>query len=409
MDINKQTFCAAPWFAMRNQNSGEFRVCCEHDIESSEFNGKTIYNSDDSLESWMNSDYQKYLREQLNNGVKVTECRKCWDREDSGLISLRQNINSMITNNRDTDLDNTWIPVYFKNKKDYVNDLLLIADIKINNVCNFSCAMCNARDSSLIYNEWASQPNNEFVSEYTDNNPDYFIEIKQAYQLKNGIQVLDEVLKNPIKFLKILGGEPLLNSKLIKRLTEIPESHRKKIDLVFITNGSVDLVDISQQLQGFNRICYTISTEATGNIQDYIRRGSNWIEIEKNIDNLLKYKQTSSVDLDIEIHTTIQALNILYYADLRTWCKDRNLKHTITVLQVPEYLSLSVVNEELKQQVISILKTLVLDDNAEGLISILKDTKYNSELAEKFVRFIKWYDPELKLLDIDSRWKGLFV
>ena len=408
MNLNTQTFCAAPWFAMRNQNTGEFRACCEHDIESSEFKGRTKYDSNDSLESWMNSDYQQYLRQQLNNGVKVNECRKCWDREGQGLTSLRQDINNMVTGGLGNNLDQSWVTVYFKNKKDYRNDLLLSADVKINNICNYSCAMCNATDSSIIYNKWIEQLDNEFVSEYTNNNINYFADIRVAYQEKNGMQVLNDVLNYPIKFLKLLGGEPLLNPKLMSRLMEIPEKQRSKINLMFITNGSVDLAEISQKLTGFNRIYYIISIEATGTVQDYVRRGSSWQDIQQNIDQFLKYAKTSTDKLCAEVHTTLQALNIVHYADLKNWCQDRNIKTTITMLETPAYLSLAVVPNNIKQQAIKDLKSINTDSDIQALITALENTRINQQLVEKFVRFIKWYDPKLELLNIDSRWQGLF-
>ena len=408
MQLNKKTFCAAPWFSMRNQNTGEFKVCCEHSTESTDFVGRTKYNSNDSLESWMNSDYQQYLRQQLNNGVKVNECRKCWDREDNGLTSLRQNINNMVTDSSGGNLDQTWLPVYFKNKNNYRNDLLLMADVKINNICNFSCAMCNAADSSIIHNKWSSQQHNEFVLEYTNTNASYFADIKDAYQEKNGMQVLDEVLTGSIKFLKLLGGEPLLNPKLLLRLTEIPEKQRKKINLMFITNGSVDLVDTSRKLAGFNSIYYIISIEATGSIQDYVRRGSSWETIQKNIDQFLNYAKTSTDNLCVEVHTTIQSLNIAHYADLKTWCQDRNIKTTITMLETPAYLGLAILPDHIKQQAIENLTETNTDSDTQALIIALENTKVNPILVEKFIRFIKWYDPKLELLDIDSRWQGLF-
>jgi hypothetical protein len=189
---------------------------------------------------------------------------------------------------------------------------------------------------------------------------------------------------------------------------EIPASKRKKIDLIFITNGSVDLVKVSKQLTGFHNIYYIVSIEATGAVQDYIRRGSNWMEIEKNIDNFLNYKQQCADRLEVEIHCTCQALNIMHYADLKQWCQTRNIRHTVGILQSPNYLSLSVVPNELKQKVVTILKSLTIDSNVQGLLSVLADTDYNADLAEKFVRFIKWYDPALKLLEVDTSWQELF-
>ena len=78
-------------------------------------------------------------------------------------------------------------------------------------------------------------------------------------------------------------------------------------------------------------------------------------------------------------------------------------------MQSPNYLSLSAVSEELKQKIVTILKSLTIDSNVQGLLSVLADTNYNSDLAEKFVRFIKWYDPELKLLQVDTAWQELFL
>jgi len=408
MNLNKQTFCAAPWFSMRNQNSGEFKVCCEHSIELTKFKGKTKYNSNDSLESWMNSDYQKYLRQQLDDGAAVDECRKCWDREAQGLPSLRQNINNMITDGLGDTLDQTWLPVYFKNKKDYCTDLLLMADVKINNLCNFSCAMCNAADSSIINNKWSSQRDNEFVVEYTDTNLSYFDDIKNAYQVKNGMQVLDEILDSPVRFLKILGGEPLLNPKLLARLANIPEKHRSKINLMFITNGSVDLIDVSTQLNGFRSIYYIVSIEATGAMQNYVRRGSNWLNIEQNIDRYLKYASTSTAKLGIEVHTTIQALNITHYAGLKKWCDNRKIKTTVTVLETPVYLGMSVIPDNIKKQAVELLTEAKSDPDVQALLRLINETATDLTLVEKFVRFIKWYDPDLELLDIDPVWKELF-
>ena len=408
MQTNKQTFCAAPWFSMRNENSGQYRVCCFHKGNLTKFAGKSEFDSNDTMESWLNSEYMQYLRQQLDQGHRVPECRKCWDQEAVGLTSLREHTNDMISNRLERTLDQTWVPLYFKNKNDYRVDLLIAADVKINNLCNFSCAMCNAAESSIIYNKWHKQQDNEFVLEYIQSKPDYFPQIKDAYMVKNGMQMLEEVLAQPIKYLKILGGEPLLNSKLIDRLTKIPDQHKRQLNLTFITNGSVDLVNISRQLIGFKSVYYVASLEATGPLQDYVRRGSDWALIEQNIDNFLLYAKTASDNFVVECHSTIQALSISGYADLKKWCQLRDIRSAIFVLEDPGYLSLSVLPEQMRLDTIAEIERLDLDNTVAALLLILKETVYNTDSAEKFIRFIKWYDPNLELLDIDSRWQGSF-
>jgi hypothetical protein len=151
-----------------------------------------------------------------------------------------------------------------------------------------------------------------------------------------------------------------------------------------------------------------VSIEAVGLMQNYTRRGSNWFHIEKNIDRFLEYTKTSTDNLGVEVHTTVQALNIAHYSSLKKWCNDRTIKNTITILETPAYLGMSVVPNTIKNQAIVSLNELELDTDAQALLLLLKEISYDPILAEKFIRFIKWYDPELELLEVDNSWQELF-
>ena len=79
MNLDKNTFCSAPWFQIRNENTGQYRVCCLIDDSKSDFPGKKDYSwPNDSPEIFFNRDYVKYLRENLSNGKKIGSSLLNW-------------------------------------------------------------------------------------------------------------------------------------------------------------------------------------------------------------------------------------------------------------------------------------------------------------------------------------------
>ena len=405
MNINQKTFCAAPWFSIRNENRGEYRACCAIDSDKSEFKGQRVYNLTTAAEVWLNSDYMKYLREKLTTGSQLPECSACWHKESYGLQSLRLSTNNSVTDNRGCNLAQTWIASYLKNKQDFKVDLLVAADIKINNLCNYECVMCNPADSSQIYTRWINTKN-EFVQDYVDRSPSYFQIIKDVYMEQDGEQLLHDVLSKPLKFLKLLGGEPLLNKKLLNLLSSLPEKKKKTLSLSFVTNGSVDLVKVVQQLGAYKHINFSLSLEAVGDMQEYVRKNSNWNQISANVDHFLNHVCKSNNQLSMEILTVAQPLTAWHYPELKQWADIRNLHITTTILQHPEYLSFTVLPESVAEQIVDQLEKIPTADLiAPAIINEIKNRQFDPEMFEKFCRYIKWFDPSLQLLSYSPIWK----
>lgn len=408
MKINQNTFCAAPWFFIRNENRGEYRVCCAIDQKSTEFNGNTNYSLDRPVQDWTNSEYMQYVRKNLTEGVYLKECKKCWQRESAGVKSLRQMTNDTITDNRGNELEKTWVINYFKHKNDYLYDLLLAADIKVDNICNFECVMCNPADSSQIYARWINQQDNEFVKDLAEKKKDYFEIVRQTYINHDGVQLLDHALESPIRFLKILGGEPLLNKKTLNKLQNLPEEKKKKISLTFVTNGSVDLVNTVRQLGNFKNIHFVVSIDAIGSLQEYIRVNCDWNYVSKNIETFIENFSVDNKKIGLSLLCTIQALNVNAYLGTENWARERNIPIDITILSEPEHLSFSILHDDWKKQIIQNLSQ-TNNNNIELIVTSLLNSTYNNDLKEKFVRFIKWQDPDLNLLKIDPAWKSFLI
>ena len=108
---NKDTFCVAPWFQIRNENNLKKRVCCKISM--------TTATDSEPLEH-LNNDQNIRLKKNLHEGIKDSACYKCWKDEEKNVRSVRQNLNGLLLNNKQ-ELKNTWIESYFKRKQTKCN------------------------------------------------------------------------------------------------------------------------------------------------------------------------------------------------------------------------------------------------------------------------------------------------
>jgi len=358
------------------------RVCGSIDEQSQDSSSE-----DSEPLQYLNSDQIISLKKDLHNGIKNKHCKRCWKQEEIGKESYRQKLNEFVTSNKE--FSQSWLKNYFSNKDNFDSDMLLMSDIKIGNTCNHACLMCIPNDSSLIYNKWQNNLQNEFVAKKLNDDPDYLQRIKQnGYKNDKYRNYLKQVLKNKnLKLLKILGGEPLLDKTLLKNLSEINNAIKSKIELQIITNGSLSLTQCAKYLGNFKKIVFVVSLEGIGKLQEYARKGSVWETLSQNIIESKNYK-----NIELHICHTFQTTTVLGYRDLEKWCKEQNLPITIGFVYDPSYLSFSSLKPECRNSIMADTKL-----NKE-----LFDTKFDSAQHELFKRYIDWYekDGKVKLRDI---------
>jgi hypothetical protein len=393
--MNPDTFCAAPWFRIRIDWDGKFRSCCEINTAQSNFAGqKEFLLNDSTVHEFMSSDYLTYLRQELTQGNRLSECSRCWAKEANGVRSLRQTHVDTVTNTQDADVSKTWIPHFVRRAPEFDQYRITAADVKLSNVCNFSCVMCSPVSSSKIFDTWNNNQDNKFVQLKLQKQPDYLQNITATHQQLRSYQHLFDILTQPIMQLQLLGGEPLLDKKMFSILAEQPAENKARISLNFITNGSQDLVAAVERLQGYKQVSFSISLEGVGVIQDWARTGSDWTEIEQNI---LAAQQQGIL---VAVAHTIQASTAIKLPELVRWCQQHRLQLDCGVLTEPDYLSVAVLPAEIRQ--------LTLDqfDLGNELERSLHDLIASLPLAvdryNDFVEYVAWYerDSSIKLRDI---------
>jgi organic radical activating enzyme len=396
MNYNPDTFCSAAWFGLRNEQFGQFRVCSKIDIECSNFDGITDHAwPQHTAEQFVNSDYAQYVRKNLTQGQCLPECHRCWTSEKLGLPSARIVSNHTVTNNSGQDLSRTWVHSYMSRKQDYVQDHLIAADVKLTNTCNFACAMCNPADSSRIYAVWAGNVQHPVVQLHLEKNPDYLDQVRASFVDKNNHQLLAELLTKRPRHIKLLGGEPLLDQTVLNMLCE--SQHASTTRLSFVTNGSVDLLATTQRLHNFQSVHYTVSLEGVGAVQDYLRRGSNWQQIAHNIEQFChKFPD------HINIHVTVQALNLAHLPKLLDWCQARDLPITFGMVEDPAYLSVAAIPHQLRDAD----HLAPYQTQTKGLMEHVLNIPHQPILMAQLKQFVDWFDPDQHWISVVPEWNG---
>ena len=349
------------------------------------------------------------IREDIINERRSKHCYKCWDLEKVGITSPREIGNQTHTNKDNHDLQSE------SSGSRITNSDVEYLDISLGNICNLKCRSCNPSCSHT------------WIKEATEIK-DYgwpAITINHATQLASEpwfVSAFRENFYDPIlpsvKVINFLGGEPLIVKEHYDWLAHIIEcGWAKDIELRYNTNGTLVPNRILDIWKHFKKVTLSLSLDAVGPLAYYVRFPSEWSVILKNVQKLKQHCLIYN-NLRIQIHTTVSMINVMGLADMIDWCVETKkswqaaglsnfetmIPH-INVVTYPEYLSLRHMPENVKQESIKLIKSIIdryrdhqmesweIDkfNNIEGLINVINQPQIQ-EQWEKFIHLTKLSD-----------------
>ena len=145
--------CILPFVELNIGTEGTAQPCCViNRLISSDHRVMSVY--DDTLESIWNSSDLRSIRERMHAGEKLPECQICYDQEAGNGASERTRHNTAWEEGEG----------YLNSSKATVEDIMCRAQetdyhvptgperllLKVNNVCNLRCRMCDGSSSSSI-------------------------------------------------------------------------------------------------------------------------------------------------------------------------------------------------------------------------------------------------------------------
>jgi sulfatase maturation enzyme AslB (radical SAM superfamily) len=409
-------FCISPWTMVYAHDNGKYAPC--NFAVPDEHMG--VDNT--SITEWMQSDKMNQLRSEMldpNSDHKLVNqvCQKCKFDEERYDWSRR--------------LDTT---TQAKSKKDYwgiitrcvelskaagyydFDERILEIQLRVfGSKCNLDCYMCHHFSSTtrqkMAYDKgvW-----NDTVWYDMDRS-------KKLSMTANLDKVDDNVVINQIielapyvKTLKIIGGEPLVMKQYYSVLDRLVQSGESKniiikyqTNLTKLKNGKHNFLNY---IPHFKKVLITVSIDAVGKYNDYIRRRSSFQEIEENIKACSVYD-----NVVINLNSTLSVPGILRFHEIDEYTK--NNPHingnSHWLIKDPKQLRINNLPKPLKDKLISyykdnpkyadVVKALELpeedDANFKEICNYLmkgdeayRGTKWEMELFDIFPELKEYYN-----------------
>lgn len=421
--MNNKSFCIYPWIHQYAKPTGHVGYCCiAHQDNVKKDDGTDFDLSKDKLEDAWNSTYMKNLREDMYDGNKITGCETCYFQEKIGKESYRIRHNNDWTRRLGKQFVESLVEDSKKNNF-IVSDKPRYFDLRLGNLCNLKCRMCNPFNSTQIEKEWNSIDNNTNgeMSKFWANRGVHKHSIEPWYES----EIFWDSIDAAIPFLHkvyMTGGEPTLINKNYEFLEKcIDWGYADKIELFFnlnFTNMTDKFIDLINQFKWTN---INASFDGIGSVNDYIRSPSNWNKLSENFAKLAKY---GGNNIGLGISPVIQVYNILDIIPLLEWVEkityetEKDILVDFLYCKSPKFLDPIILPQEIKLIALNQLKEYksrpfynrnsakanFLKNSVDSCISMLEQNLdiLNKHEIEEFKKYTKLLDNERKVSFLDT-------
>ena len=350
---------------------GTFHVCCHAEFAST----KSIELGDhtQSLSEIWNSENFRNVRKSFLNGDIPSECiETCYDVENKGGTSNRNQVNKRFINKQFLQNNTT--------SDGYLNTFPSYIDLRFGNLCNFKCRMCGPHASTSWYKESGTNFS-KVIDYYTDNEniwndlPAFLPHIEDVY---------------------FAGGEPFVQDGHYKLLNILIDSgHSKNVSLQYNTNLSYSKYknhDLLNIWKSFKNVSLWPSIEGWEKQAEYSRKGLSWKKFIDNSEKFNNYIKTYS--------SVISIYSIYTMPELILWFKKQRKDYFGTLLLNPSYLSITCLPHKSKETIIQKYKKFIYENK-----SIL--TTYEIEQMLSWLRYMKSTDDSHLLSDFKKEQERL--
>ena len=363
------TFCMFPWVHLNIAPNGNVHPCCVG--VSSDPLGKIT--KDVTFDDIINNENYKELRNNMLANKPSNACSACYDLEKFG-NSFREYANESLGHLIDEVLEKT-------DGDGTIHDFKMrYFDIRFRNICNFKCRTCGPDYSS----SWALEENRHTLSKH------------KIHDLSSNTNILEEFLTHipHVELVYFAGGEPLITDEHYTILEKLIESNRTDVKLRYNSNCSVlsykdkDLLSLWKH---FDQIEVSASIDHIGERAEYIRHGTDWAVIDKNLKIL---RDLPNIVLSVNSVLSIfnyQTLDMLIeYLIENNMLAPTTWHSTIIPTSYPSYFSATVLPTENKligtSKLVNLLDKMKSDgfvDSQTGMIQNSIDFANSADNWEK--------------------------
>ena len=404
------TVCDLKWnYPIFNMDRGEFRSCCR--TPSNKITEEDLVQH--GVDAFLNSPLMKQSRLELINGVKTSDCKTCWQIEDSGITSPRQGSDKFWRHLRmrkqvsDVDyteelLTNRLSEITDINDPALVSNYPYMLEISLGNTCDMKCMYCNHHYST----QWASEEIKlgRITQEQYDREfpkaPDIFNEKFWEWFNKIGVRC---------GRIGIIGGEPLIMPEFytfVDKLIAAKKSSAviRKSSLWIVTNMNTPKNYLDKFLNYLPKLSETfdveilVSMESVGAKAEYIRNGVDWDKFTSNLDKVLSNKD---IKFNFGFMPALNALSISSLKEFVMYAESLYHKHgrpvaiKQSVVTFPSHQSPSILTSDFAKYIDECVEYM---DTKKNIMPLVPDP-YGQWIA--FIEFLKPLSESLRNNTID--------
>jgi hypothetical protein len=388
----RSTFCILPYIHAQTKPNGQIKPCCRFDHKhpdyklsngSFKFDKFNINNNSSFTDALLSEEWQE-IRNAMENGERVSGCRKCYQEEDFEYNNVYKNQKKRIKSMRGKENwlwnDDIQETITTKNSLGKLRYL----ELALGTYCNLKCRTCTADLSS----SWVSDE----------------VALSKVYKDRQIFKPIITINDNwdtrdfeNVEEIKFTGGEPMLHPNFIKIMDLILETGRAHLILLDIfTNVSwVPKDKVLSRLRQFKSVTINLSIDGLGPVNDYVRAPSEWAVVEESVKEWLIEENNNPDKFIIKWAPCISIYNVWQFHKMIDWwfnlqktIKGKNwwdsITHTktngdVTVSQLttvvnlvhdPKYLSASLYPaRHLLVEKLLINKRMYLDQIKEAIAS----------------------------------------
>jgi len=327
--------CTLPFHHMAVRPDGKINPCCyfrqEHVPESLNI----------SYSDPFHHPFLEDLRRRMINDEYIEGCSKCYADEAASGTSMRTDMNNPFTE--------FGLPA--KNRGEYTK--LTNLDFAFSNVCNNKCRICGPELSTQWYSD-AKKMN-------------YGFEHRGIISTNT---VIDDCDLKDLKFIKMLGGEPLMEQEKFIKL--LKKCNLSELEILLVTNTTKrpnqELTDLLKKCKNIN---LTFSIDGYGKMNNFLRKGSDWQQVENNVK---WFKETfQDCSMSFNVHSVISLYNINQVDRLVKWCQKNELNHNNVVVDGPNWIMPRNLPDSVKKELIEILIKQKKSHQSKKIFNLLID------------------------------------
>lgn len=423
---DNKSFCAVPFVSTMVNTDTTIRYCCmvKGVNKIKKPNGGYYTCRDDFIHEAWNSEDMRTIRINMIEGNKIQGCEVCYQQEATGRSSNRQHANNEWAWRLGEDAIAQLIEEAIDNDGHLTSDPVYL-DLRLGNLCNLKCRMCNPWNSSQIVKEHADLVANspEYGQVWEKTFGKFPITVMDDQQWFDHDILWDQVIALIPKLKKVYmtGGEPTLIKNNFKFMKACIEQGRTDIVLFFNTNCTNINKQFLELISQFKQVNINASMDGIGIINEYIRAPSDWKLISENIEKLA---QTPNVNLGItptiQVYNVFDIVNILRWVDILNSRNDKQYEKKIfidfLVNHHPHHLSVRILDDEMRFEALKMIKEYnainghmhsQTRNSLNGIIGLLQQPRVDDwqEQLERFKIYTNALDSERgqSISDIDSR------